>query len=144
MEHMVTVRWAGNRQFIGWDEGGHGVVMDVKPEKGGDDTGTSPLQLVLFGLAGCTAFDIVGILQKKRQPIEGLLVTVKGRQTEAGPPRPYEHMDVEYIVSGEVDPKAVDDAIRLSEETYCSVRAMLVPTVSMSSTWRYATEADRA
>lgn len=137
MEHRVAVRWSGKRQFIGWDEKGHGVVMDVASEKGGDNAGASPLQLVLYGLAGCTAIDIVGILEKKRQPLAGLEVVVVGTQVEQGPPTPYEHIAIEYIVDGDVDAKAVDDALRLSSEKYCSVKAMFSDKVAVETSWHY-------
>ncbi len=141
-EHRISVRWSGKRQFIGWDEQGHGVVMDVASEKGGDNAGTSPLQLVLYGLAGCTAIDIVGILEKKRQPLAGLEVVVVGRQVEQGPPTPYERIAIEYIVDGDVDAKAVDDALRLSSEKYCSVKAMFSEKVEIVTSWRYKEQKD--
>jgi putative redox protein len=64
----VRVRWAGNRQFVGWDSAGHGVVMDAGPGSKGEATGPRPIELVLYALAACTAMDIVSILEKKRQP----------------------------------------------------------------------------
>ena len=63
----VKAKWNGSRRFVAWDEAGHGIVMDAKAEYGGDGSGVRPVELVLYGLAGCTAMDVISILEKKRQ-----------------------------------------------------------------------------
>lgn len=124
----VRVRYAGTRQFVGWDACAHGLVMDAPPDSKGEGTGPRPVELVLYGLAGCTAMDVVSILEKKRQPAQHLEVVVTGVQREDDYPHYYETIDVHYIVAGEgVTPEAVARAIELSEEKYCSVGGMVRP-----------------
>jgi putative redox protein len=94
------------------------------------------MELVLIGLAGCTAYDVVQILDKKRQPVTGLEVKAAAERAEE-PPRVYTQIRVEYVVRGHgVNPKAVEDAIRLSTEKYCSVSNMLDKTAQISTEYR--------
>ncbi|MHB8051008.1 MAG: OsmC family protein [Coriobacteriia bacterium] len=126
----VNVKWNGRRRFVGWDEAGHGLVMDAKSEYGGDGSGVRPVELVLYGLAGCTAMDVISILEKKRQTVTDLDIVVKGTARTEEYPKIYEHIEVEYIVTGVgVKPEAVARAIELSEEKYCSVKGMFGPQV---------------
>jgi putative redox protein len=133
----VKVRWAGKRQFVGWDEAGHGVVMDASADHKGEGTGPRPIELVLYALAACTAMDIVSILEKKRQPASGLEIVVTGTQREDGFPHSYENVHIEYVVGGPgVTDEAVARAIELSEEKYCSVMGMFGPQVTVSTSHR--------
>jgi putative redox protein len=94
------------------------------------------MELVLVGLAGCTGVDIVDILEKKRQPLKALKVKVRGKRSEDYP-KIYKEIEITYFIWGEgVDPKAVERAIQLSEEKYCSVSAMLRSVVEISSTYQ--------
>ena len=132
----VRTKWNGRRQFVASDEAGHGVVMDAKPEYSGDGTGTTPVQLVLYALAGCTGMDVVSILEKKRQAVLGLEIEVRGTKRTEEFPKIYEHIEVEYIVTGVgVKPEAVARAIELSEEKYCSVRGMFGPQVEVMTSF---------
>ncbi len=132
----VNVRWAGNRQFVGWDETGHGLVMDSKPEYKGEGTGTRPLELVLYALAGCTAMDVVSILEKKRQDVAGLEIRVEAQQREDDYPKIYTRINLHYVVTGRgITDAAVSRSIELSEEKYCSVRGMLGPQVEVSTSF---------
>ena len=111
-----TIRYSSNRQFVGWDEAGHGVVMDAKPGFKGEGTGPRPIELVLYALGGCTAMDVVSVLEKKRQDVAGVEVIVTGTQREDDYPHYYETVHVEYVVSGRgVSEAAVQRAIELSE-----------------------------
>jgi putative redox protein len=133
----VRVRWAGNRQFVGWDAYGHGIVMDARPESKGEGTGPRPLELVLYGLAACTAMDVVSVLEKKRTPATSVEIVVNGTQREDGYPHYYEDIALEYVVAGPgVTEAAVARAIELSEEKYCAVKGMLGPQVRVTSTFR--------
>lgn len=133
----VRVRWSGNRQFIGWDEAGHGVVMDAPAAYKGEGTGPRPVELVLYALAACTGMDVVSILEKKRQPFTGVEIVVDGTQREDDFPHYYETVSIEYVVSGHgVDPAAVERAIELSEEKYCSVKGMFGPQVVVTASFR--------
>jgi putative redox protein len=130
----VRVRWVERRQLVGWDSGGHGVVMDAAAENAGEGTGTRPIELVLYALAGCTAMDVVSILEKKRVDVRGLQVVASGVQREDDFPHYYESIDIEYIVTGvDVPDAAVARAIELSEEKYCSVKGMFGPQVRITT-----------
>ena len=122
-EKKVSVKWLDKLQFVGTDSTKHSVVMSSQDEENG--VGMSPSQLVLVGLGGCTGYDVVGILKKKRQQLTGLEITVTGEQ-EADPPWPYRKIHLHYEVRGKgLREKAVRDAIEISEEKYCSVAATL-------------------
>ena len=141
---VVNVKWNGKRRFVGWDEAGHGVVMDAPASDTADGSGVRPVELVLYALAGCTGMDVISILQKKRQVVTDLQLVVHGRQREDGYPHSYEHIEVEYIVTGiGVKPEAVARAIELSEEKYCSVRGMFGPQVEVVTSFQVL-EADLA
>lgn len=132
----VNVRWNGNRQFIGWDEVGHGIVMDSKPEYSGEGTGVRPLQMFLYALAGCTAMDVISILEKKRQDVRDLEILVEAKQREDDFPKIYTDIALRYVVSGYgIADSAVERAIELSEEKYCSVRGMLGPQVTVTTSF---------
>ncbi len=121
MAKTVQIKWAGKRQFIGTDNSKHSVVMSSQDEENG--VGMSPSQLLLVGLGGCTSYDVVNILQKKRQRLTGLEVTVTGEQ-DPNPPWTYRKIHVHYQVQGKgLSEKAVESAIKISEEKYCSVAA---------------------
>jgi putative redox protein len=131
----ITVKWNGSRRFVGWDSAGHGVVMDAAVPTG-DGTGARPVELALYALGGCTAIDVIGILVKQRQAVRDLTIVVSGEQREEQPRR-YERIGIEYVVTGTgIKPSAVERAIALSEEKYCSVRAMLDPSIEVISSYR--------
>jgi putative redox protein len=121
MAKIARVTWVQKRQFVGTDNSNHSVVMSSQDEENG--TGMSPSQLLLVGLGGCTSYDVVGILEKKRQRLTGLEVTVTGEQ-EPDPPWTYRKIHIHYELRGKgLSEKAVQSAIKISEEKYCSVAA---------------------
>jgi putative redox protein len=125
---MVEARttWVKDQQFDGTAESGFKIVVD-----GDKKAGNSPVELVLIALCGCTGYDVVSILRKKREPFTSLEVRAEGdRATE--PPMVYTNIRLVYRVGGNVSHKAVEDAVRLSEEKYCSVAAMLNKTAKIS------------
>lgn len=139
----VKVKWNGKRRFVGWDEAGHGVVMDAKPEYNGDGSGVRPIELVLYGLAGCTGMDVISILEKKRQRVTDIDITVRGDQRTDEYPKIYTTIEIEYVVTGiGVKPEAVARAVQLSEEKYCSVGHMFGPQVKVVTSYRVL-EAER-
>jgi len=94
------------------------------------------MELVLVGLAGCTGYDVASILEKKRQPLQDLKIKVRGKRVDAYP-MVYDQIEVEYLFWGEgLSEKAVEQAIQLSEEKYCSVSAMLSKTAEIKSAYR--------
>ena len=120
----ATVRFTGGMQFVGQGgTSGQTSTMDASAEAGGQNSGPRPMEALLFALGGCTGMDVVSILRKKRQPFTGLEMNLSGDRAPENPKR-YTAIHNEYVVHGTgVDPKAVADAIRLSEERYCSARA---------------------
>ena len=132
---MVEARviWTDNDRFIGQASSRHAVVLDA----GQDKTANSPMELVLVGLCGCTATDVVNILRKKRESFTSVEVRAEAeRATE--PPTVYTAIKLTYRVAGNVSKKAVEDAVRLSKEKYCSVSAMLQKTAKITSVIEYA------
>ncbi len=125
--------WTDKERFISEATSGHAVVMDASTVK----TASSPVELVLIGLCGCTASDVVSILRKKRQPFTGLEV-VANAERAADHPKVYTHIKLIYRVRGKVTHKAVEDAVRLSKDKYCSVSAMLEKTAKIETAIEYA------
>ncbi len=119
---MITAKaiWTDKERYIGEASSHHALVMDTATEK----TASSPMELVLIALCGCTASDVVGILRKKREPFTSLEVTATGERASEYP-AVYTEINLIYRIVGKVSRKAVEDAVRLSKEKYCSVSAML-------------------
>ena len=128
----IEAEWLGGDTFIGKNSRGGAVQMG----KLNDKQGVSPMEMILAGLAGCTGIDIVDILQKKREPLQALKVRVRGRKADDFP-KIYKEIDVTYLVWGDgINPKAVERAIELSEEKYCSVSLMLKPVAEIHSSYK--------
>jgi putative redox protein len=129
---MAQVKWVDGMQFVGEAGSGHAIVLDASQVVGGRDTGTRPMELLLIGLAGCTAIDVVHILKRKRQPVTDVQVKVEAERAEE-PPRIFTHIKLHYLVAGRgLSEKAVVDAIELSENKYCSASAMLGKAAEIS------------
>lgn len=124
--------WTDNERYIGEASSHHALVMDTAPEK----TASTPMELVLIALCGCTASDVVGILRKKREAFTTLEVRAQGERA-TGYPAVYTEIKLTYRVGGKVSRKAVEDAVRLSKEKYCSVSAMLERTAKITSNIEY-------
>jgi putative redox protein len=124
--------WTDNQRFLGQAGSAHGIVVD-----GDKKTGNSPMELVLIALCGCTGYDVASILGKKREPFTSLEVRAEAERA-ATPPTVYTGIRLVYRVGGKVSHKSVEDAVRLSEEKYCSVAAMLNKTAKISYAIEYA------
>ena len=136
MSTQAKVTWVEDSRFVGSASSGHAVVVDGSAEK----LGPSPMELLLIGMAGCTAYDVMSILEKKRQEVTGLEVNARAERAEE-PPRVYTDIEVEYVLRGrDIKPKAVEDAIRLSEEKYCSASVMLGKTARITTSYRIVEE----
>ena len=122
----ASVTWVENQRFTGRATSGHEIAVDG--DKAG---GNSPMELVLIGLCGCTGFDVASILRKKREPFTSLEVRAEAERA-TDPPTVYTKIRLIYRVAGKVSPKSVEDAVRLSEEKYCSVAAMLKRTAEIT------------
>src|SRR6516162_4653018 len=118
--------WTDHDRFIGQAGSGHSLAVDTGREK----KGSSPVELVLIALCGCTASDVVGILRKKREPFTSLEVRATAERTETFP-KVFTSIHLVYRVGGKVTHKAMEDAVRLSKEKYCSVSAMLEKTAKI-------------
>jgi putative redox protein len=127
---MITAKaiWTDHERYIGEASSRHAIVMDTASEK----TANTPMELVLIALCGCTASDCVGILRKKREPFTSLEVTASGERA-AGYPAVYTEISLVYRIVGKVSRKSAEDAVRLSQEKYCSVSAMLEKTAKITS-----------
>ena len=116
----ATTLWTDKERFLGQAGSGHAIVVDTGSEK----TASSPVELVLIALCACTASDVVGILRKKREPFTSLEVRATGERAEDFP-KVFTSIRLIYRIGGNVTHKAMEDAVRLSKEKYCSVSAML-------------------
>ena len=119
--------WTDNHRFVAESDSAHALVVD-----GDKKTGNSPMELVLIGLCGCTGYDVASILQKKREPFTRLEVRAEAERAKE-PPMVYTVIKLVYKVSGKVSRKAMEDAVRLSKEKYCSVSAMLEKTAKITA-----------
>jgi putative redox protein len=121
----VKARWIGGYKFEGKDGEGHTLRMDWSKQVGGEGDGFRPAELPLWGLAGCEGSDVVAILQKMKEPIETLEVTVRATKKE-GYPAGFESIEVEYVATGKgLSREKVEKAVKLSEEKYCTVGGSL-------------------
>ena len=131
----AKVTYVDGLQFVGEAASGHAIVMDGDKEVGGRNTGARPMELLLIGLGGCSGMDVVSILKKKKQEINGVEIKVKGEKAE-NYPKKFTDMDIEFIVRGRnVSDDAVKRAVELSMEKYCSVKATLEGSAKI--TWSY-------
>lgn len=136
----IKTRWIDRMQFLSISSDGHPLVIDVSPDGGGRGEGIGSMELLLHALAGCAGVDVVSILQKKRQSLKGLEIRVKGERRKEHP-RVYTHIEVEYIFKGKgLDPKAVERAIQLSQNKYCSVEATLAAFAQIQSSYHIVEE----
>jgi putative redox protein len=132
----AQITWAGpGMRLVGETENSPAIVIDSYGEYG-SRSGPSPMELVLIGLAGCTAMDVVSIMEKKREPLSSLQVKVDADRAESHP-RVYKKIHIEYIAYGKgISEKALVRSIELSEKSYCSVSAMLQKTAEITSSYK--------
>ena len=122
--------------FAAKGDSNHWVMMDGPESVGGTNAGSRPKELLLYALAGCTASDVVNILKKKRVPVRGFEMRLTGHEREEHP-KIFTDIHVEYVFVGEgIKPVDVERAIELSTTKYCSVSAMLQPTVKITHSYR--------
>lgn len=130
--YKATVQYAGDDFFIGIPPSGHAQLMDANSERRAAPT---PLENLLVAVAGCTAFDVVSILQKKRQDVTSYHAEISGERREEHP-RAFIKFHIKHVVHGRnISEKAVADAIKLSDTTYCSVAATVRPTAEITTSY---------
>jgi putative redox protein len=128
----ISTSWQGGTAFLGTNKDG----AQVQIGKLENQTGVGPMETILVALAGCSGDDVLSILKKKRQEVTDLKINVRGKRAE-NPPMVYTEIHVEYILRGnELKDKDVEQAIRLSQEKYCSVGAMLAKTAKITTSFR--------
>lgn len=128
----ATVKWVNDAEFLGESGSGHHITMDGPPEFGGKNSGVRPMELLLLGLGGCTAFDVVHILKKARQPIAGCEVELHADRAMTDP-KVFTRIHVHFIVKGVgLKENQVERAVRLSAEKYCSASIMLAKTAEIT------------
>lgn len=127
----MTATWVGGLRFVHRSASGHGLVTDAPANDQSDTIAPTPMELVLLGLIGCTGVDMASILQRMRQPLEGLEVSATYERSEAHP-KVFTKIHLTYSLRGALDEKKVVRAMELSETKYCSVSAMLGKTVDIT------------
>ncbi len=128
----AAVRWAGDEYFIATSPSGHSQVLDPKRDR---RSAASPIELLLIAVAGCTAADVISILEKKRQEVTEYSAEITGERREEHP-KGFTSFHVHHIVHGRsVSEKAVADAIRLSDEKYCSVAFTVRPAAEITTSY---------
>jgi len=131
----ARVKWVENRTFIGESGSGHKLVLGTAVGPEGRTPGPSPMELVLIGTGGCSAFDVVHILTKGREPVEDVAVEVEAERADQDP-RVFTRVHMHFIVRGRgLSKEKVERAIKLSVEKYCSASAMIAKTATM--TWDF-------
>ncbi|ANJ67808.1 peroxiredoxin [Halothiobacillus diazotrophicus] len=129
----ARVKWVEGMAFMAEADSGHGIMLDGSPEIGGRNLGARPMEMVLMGLGGCTAIDVMVILGKQRQPVEDCWIELEADRAEVAAPKVFTKIHLHYVVKGQgLDPKQVERAVKLSADKYCSVSAMLKSTVEIT------------
>jgi putative redox protein len=127
----ARIKWIQDVMFVGESGSGHSVVMDGAPEAGGRNLGIRPTEMVLLGLGGCTAFDVVLILKRGRENITDCVVELDAERAQTDP-KVFTKIVMRYIVTGRgLDAKKVERAVQLSAEKYCTVSAMIGKTAQI-------------
>ena len=135
----TTVQWLSGKRFVGIDSTNHSVVLSSKDE----GIGVKPSDMLLIALASCTAVDVVEILAKKRMPLDSLEIITNGEQ-DADPPWTFRKIHLKYRISGQgLTEKAVEQAIQLSEEKYCSVAATIRGVAEITTEFEIIKEGDQ-
>ena len=128
----TTIKWAGGVSFEAKADSGHAVVMDGPPEFGGENKGARPMELLLMGMGGCTAFDVVHILRKSRTEITACEAQIEAERADTEP-KVFTRIHIHFLISGtDLNPDKVKRAVELSAEKYCSASIMLGKTAKIT------------
>ena len=140
----ARVQWLDGRAFVGESGSGHAVVMDGAAESGGRNVGVRPMEMLLLGLGGCTAFDIVMILERMREKVTGLDIALEAERAGEDP-KVFTHVKLIYKVTGrKLKPANVERAVNLSAEKYCSASAMFGKTATIEHSFEVIEEGEAA
>jgi putative redox protein len=122
---QATVKWVDGVMFVGETGSGHAVVMDGAPDHGGRNIGARPMEMILVGLGGCSSFDVVQILQKGRNNVVNCVTKITAERVDAVP-SVFSKIHLHFVITGhELKVAAVERAVKLSAEKYCSASIML-------------------
>ncbi len=128
----ARIKWTGERTFIGESGTGHAIVLGASPGADGGTLCPSPMELVLIGMGGCAAFDVVHILDKGREPIAGCVAELEAERADEDP-KVFTRIHVHFVVTGrDLSRAKVERAIALSAEKYCSASAMFAKTAEIT------------
>ncbi len=128
----ARVKWVQDRMFLGESGSGHTIVMDGAPDAGGRNLGVRPMETVLIGMGGCTAFDVVHILEKSREAIEDCVADITAERADEDP-KVFTKIHVKFTVTGKnLNPEKVERAVHLTAEKYCSASIMLAKTAEIT------------
>ncbi len=128
----ASIRWSGGVSFVGRADSGHDVVMDGAAEAGGQNRGSRPMELVLIGMGGCTAFDVMHILRKQRQEVSDCVAEIDAERAPSDP-KVFTRIHVHFKISGRgLDTKKVGHALELSATKYCSASIMIGKTANIT------------
>jgi len=128
----ARIKWVQDVMFVGESGSGHSVVMDGAPDSGGRNLGVRPMEMMLLGLGGCSAFDVLTILKRGREQVTDCVVELDGTRAEADP-KVFTAVEMVYKVSGKnLDLKKVERAVALSAEKYCSASKMFSMTAAIT------------
>jgi len=125
MINIELTRVNGDFGFEAKDANGHTIKMDSSPETGGENFGARPMQVLLMGLGGCSGIDIVSILKKQRQPVDGFRMHIEGEREPGKEPSLWQTVNIIFELTGNIDPEKAKRACELSMDKYCSVAATL-------------------
>jgi putative redox protein len=130
----ARIKWVQDVTFVGESGSGHALIMDGAPEAGGRNLGIRPMEMLLLGLGGCSAFDVVSILKRGRQAVTDCVVSLEA-QRAATDPKVFTSINLHYVVTGRsLDRHKVERAVQLSAEKYCSASAILSKTAQLTHT----------
>jgi len=128
----ASIKWVDEAMFVGETESGHAIVIDGPPEGGGRNMGARPMELLLLGMGGCTAYDVVHMLKKGRHQITACCVELNADRAQSVP-RVFTRIHVHYRIRGrDLSDKAVQRAVQLTTEKYCSASIMLSKAVTVT------------
>ncbi|HEX5337435.1 MAG TPA: OsmC family protein [Gallionella sp.] len=128
----ARIKWVEQVSFLGETESGHAVLMDGAPAAGGRNLGPRPMEMLLLGAGGCTSFDVISILKKSRQAVSDCYVELDAERADTDP-KVFTKIHMHFVVKGkDIKPEAVEKAIKLSAEKYCSASIMLGATAAVT------------
>lgn len=136
----ARVKWIEKMAFVGESESGHAVVMDASPDVGGRNLGPRPMEMLLLGTGGCSSIDVILILQKMRQQVTDCHVEIDAERAESDP-KVFTKIHMHFVVKGrDIKAEAVEKAVKLSAEKYCSASIMLGATAAMTHDFKIVEE----